>query len=422
MKKLTRFLSLTVASAMALGMFATSAFAAGDGEALDELEQEVLVPVTYETNKTPQDAKFIVTMENMKKADVEAVNALGHIKTSAAADASTVTLKEADEFSTYETVDFTGMNTYSDTAEAPYWHRETADLDFSNITWDAPGTYAYILTQEVASDPATHGITVDDSEFLYAATVARNAAGEYVLTGVVAYRITRGAGGTITALQKVTEPDDDDEAKTENDTSEPGTFQFLNIALNTDLIITNHISGTGVTDDDYCEYHITIPEGGDRLTLTKNQTFDYEITDEDGKVVKSGKVYVDDDKSNTNNDFQLKDGETITIKDLPVGMIFEVEQKTTGYTTTSDYTGTPSDGTTGPSISSSRPGTQYTIGSTSNSNAYTVDGDNVGNFYNTKDVDAPTGISVDVIPYVLVLMAAACCAVLFVSKKRSTVR
>jgi hypothetical protein len=43
-------------------------------------------------------------------------------------------------------------------------------------------------------------------------------------------------------------------------------------------------------------------------------------------------------------------------------------------------------------------------------------------FTNKRELTTPTGISVDVIPYVLVMLIAVCGAVLFISKKRRIAR
>jgi uncharacterized membrane protein YqhA len=43
-------------------------------------------------------------------------------------------------------------------------------------------------------------------------------------------------------------------------------------------------------------------------------------------------------------------------------------------------------------------------------------------FYNKRDIVVDTGVTVDVLPYALVMVMALCGGILFVSKKRSSVR
>lgn len=101
------------------------------------------------------------------------------------------------------------------------------------------------------------------------------------------------------------------------------------------------------------------------------------------------------DGSNTLEvNFNLKDGQTATFDNLPAGVTYVV--------TETDYT---ADG-----YETTKTGDTGTISATTKSEA---------NFTNNKDGDVDTGISLDSMPFVLMLVVCAGAAVLFVTKRRS---
>lgn len=95
---------------------------------------------------------------------------------------------------------------------------------------------------------------------------------------------------------------------------------------------------------------------------------------------------------NTPTTFHLKDSDTISIANIPYGVSYTVvETAAEGYETT-------------------KTGDTGTIGSAEATAAFT----------NTKDVDVDTGITLDSLPFVLILAVCAGAVVLFVIKRRNS--
>jgi hypothetical protein len=110
-------------------------------------------------------------------------------------------------------------------------------------------------------------------------------------------------------------------------------------------------------------------------------------------------------------DFSLKNGESLVLKGVPVGMIFNLQETSTdGYTVQYGKV----DGSTDISSYATY---SYTGWVTTAVNGTYVE------FKNTKTAITDSGIVQNVMPYVVVvLIAAAGCVVLLISKKRRNAR
>ena len=134
---------------------------------------------------------------------------------------------------------------------------------------------------------------------------------------------------------------------------------------------------------------------------TKYFTFTVTLTGENGKTYPE--TFAVSGGSNTSNPttialgtdttFQLKDGDTIKIENLPVGVKYEVtETAVTGYTTTK----------------------------TGDSGTITTGVDSAAKFTNDKGGSPDTGISLDSLPYVVILVVVlGGAAVLFLRKRHA---
>lgn len=100
--------------------------------------------------------------------------------------------------------------------------------------------------------------------------------------------------------------------------------------------------------------------------------------------------------------FYLKHGETFTISNLPYGVTYTVTEE--------DYTAEENGGYGTPAITYSDAGTTKTVDSPSE----TVD------ITNNKGANVDTGISLDSLPYILLLVISLTGAVVFIVKRRSS--
>jgi hypothetical protein len=218
-----------------------------------------------------------------------------------------------------------------------------------------------------------------------------------------------------------------------NDTTKKDNIVFNNSIGSAGLTIEKVIDGNGKNANDEFTFYIKIPEGGDNLTLDANTSFTATIhhtnNTTDTKVInvagaKDGNVVVTrdaDGNCSTTTDgaqaFTLKGGESITFTNLPIGMIFyvtEANYASDGYTTTAEYVAT---GTGANSASFTQGGDQGT-----QTKGTIASGTNTMTFTNKKELTPDTGINLDFIPYVLVMVLAVAGCVLFVCKKRSNAR
>jgi hypothetical protein len=209
------------------------------------------------------------------------------------------------------------------------------------------------------------------------------------------------------------------------------------------LTITKTVNGNNPTEaDKEFQFWIKIPTGGDSIDLSENLSIKaFKISGTNSSEFSGIKVGGTKEQEQnpstaykTDGDtgwcgFTLKNGESLEITGLPVGMIYYLmeedytdENFDTHYIAKSvaasetvtapeeaDYLDATKNGTEGRIIASSE-------SKISNSKNYIY-------YLNTHNVPTPTGIAVDILPYAVVVLAAvAAFAVLLISKKRRNAR
>jgi hypothetical protein len=456
MKKLNRFISLSLASIMALSMFATAAFA-GDEEdkedsntmTAEELAAKkaetatISIPVTYENDGSSEDVSFTVHMRGLTTAEValSAGYKSDSEKPSLTVNAPETTYYAEDSVVFEETDEEIWVLEKADDPNGAKHANLLAVMDgLDELEFSEPGIYRFFSWETIDDNTLggkPYGVTVDDSTYLIDALVAQTVVnGEPVnyIAKFITRRVTvtqdpaTGAIKTMTNIEKVSRPEDEEHqhGDTENKdypVEDECCFGYFNTNEASHLIITNTVKNNGYGDlNKEFEYYITIPVTGDNIVLSADTTYDYTITHADGSDPTTGTFKVTEDgELGEDNSFVLKSGDSIDIVGLPTGMIFTVTQVTEdGYTTENTWHATGSSSKEEQKNYDEDPDTARTFDSSEKS-SWILSGTNQLDFVN-EITNADTGISVDVIPYVLVLVAAACCAVLFVSKKRSTVR
>jgi hypothetical protein len=245
--------------------------------------------------------------------------------------------------------------------------------------------------------------------------------------------------------------------KQENGTYEytgakPETCGFTNTVKVANAKIGKQVNGEAYTVNEDFTFYIRIPAGGVSLNLTTEDSIKAQIVHTDGSdptpvtiaVKRDLKADEDLDKvftdSEISQEFTLKDGEYLELLGAPQGMIYFVQEKdyhSEGYTQTYTYTEsgnvTTSD-TLGNVTSVANPSHAAVTKTVTTDNednevaVYTVNTakgtvnseDSTMTFINTRVINPDTGVNLDLIPYVVILLAAAAFgAVLIIRKKRN---
>jgi hypothetical protein len=216
--------------------------------------------------------------------------------------------------------------------------------------------------------------------------------------------------------------------------TKPTQVLFENTINCANITIIKNVDGDEYTTGEAFEFCIMIPEKGDTITLTENDTIQAQKYDADGNAVDGVitlKTQGENIKASTEengNKFTLKDGEYLKIV-APVSMIYKVHEH--------DYSGEDYETSVVAKVyGSGQFGTDKLqedgqfedtdddgkkcvgIKETTNTDMNQI------TFTNKRTMSAPTnGINLDFIPYVVVLaLVVAAGSVLLVYKKKKTVR
>jgi hypothetical protein len=409
MKGLKRALSLAMSATMVFGLFAMSASAteitSANGVLMKNSDGDPIlkIPVTYSVPKdnVAQTVAFDYTLVGVETSDTANTNVEGQtvdIQTGPTLDNSTVTVSFDDDTVWTESGD-------DDVAT------EYAEFNLSAVLDEGIGVYRYKLTEALNADTTSGAITASSVGYqidLYVTYNETDKANE--ISYVIAREITTSIDGD-TTIETVSE-------------SKTSDIKYEHGVSGTDLVITAHVEGNYPDYDKKFHYTVNVPVEGagqanDGVTLKKGSPIVVEVKtyDDDGVLQTTTEtMYVGTDYTK-----DLKDGESITLKGLPEGMIFTVTQaEEDEWSTRNTYSfegtingkdkGTSSNGTDGDEndFEVSHDDDKVQIHSTKN----------VIDFWNKRDIEIDTGISVDFTPYVLVAVIAACGAILLISEKK----
>jgi pilin isopeptide linkage protein len=419
MKKMKRILSLALASVMVLGLMVPTASAvnivSGTEEDLSsykdangfwlQLPFDKILKVNNKTVSIPDNTSFEFTMtpltpEDGTKVDkvaVQAGPALGDTNKT-----TTISFASSDLTNKVAATDGTSTSTITKTGT------------FTLPTFTTTGIYRYSV-KEVVPD-ANNGksyITYDSTTYRVDLYVTSKTVDNKEVIGV----------SSIVAVDVQSEGSKDN-------------IVFENTLSSSGLTIKKEIDGSGKEASRDFVFYMKIPVGGDNLNLQANTQIKgtkHDVNGGESTVTITVNGNRDDYVVVTRNEdgtftpgtdgacqFTLKGGESITFDDLPVGMIFYVTEgnySADGYVTTASYTG----GTTGDKHENSASFADMTVSGVQAKGTISS-GTNTMTFTNKKDINPDTGISVDFIPYVVVMLLAVAGCVLFVCKKRSNAR
>jgi hypothetical protein len=418
MKKIKRILSLALASVMVLGLMVPTASAldisSSNKDNLTTYKDEngfwtklpfdKILTVDPDMN-IPTGTKFTFSMEPRDVTDEDVIDTI-KVQKGTALTTSTVDI-------TYQNSDLKDTSITAAVADSTnVTCTKTGVFDLPTFT--KTGIYRYTVKEVVPAESDQQSYITYDTTDIYRVDL-------YVTT------VAAADGTQKVGISSIVAVDINDPTKKDN-------IVFKNAIASAGLTIEKVIDGNGKDANDEFTFYIKIPEGGDNLTLSAGTSFDAVIHrtngDEDKVTInvagaRDGNVVVNrsaDGKTySTTTDgaqaFTLKGGESITFTDLPIGMIFyvtEANYASDGYTTKVDYVAT-GDGANSASFSQGGDGGTQAKGTIAS-------GSNTMTFTNKKELTPATGISVDFIPYVLVMVLAVAGCVLFVCKKKSNAR
>jgi hypothetical protein len=323
---------------------------------------------------------------------------------------------------------------------------KTDDFDFDfvdengdTITFSSTGIYRYYIT-EVVVDEVTKDDEGNVTSVTYKDPPAEEVDKEYYInydrtTYVVdlfVNPITGGGYGVTNLL--VTEKTTDDTNK-----PKPESISFTNTIKCSNIKISKVITKNTVEytkNEDYT-FYVLIPEAGDTITLTDSDTIQAQRYNSDGStdgdpiILQVKGANIDSNVVENGTKITMKQGQYVIIT-APVSMIYKVQEvipTEEGYSIEATYqeTGTFTDSTTltkdpkelvtaidnYTDTTTNKEMMGLCVRGTTN-----TDMDQIV-FTNKREAGAVTGINLDIIPYVAILiLAVAGCAVFIVRKSR----
>lgn len=267
------------------------------------------------------------------------------------------------------TVNFAAGDAATDTGLA-----KQVNVSLSGITWPSVGIYTYDVTEVQGN---TAGVTYSNATLKMKVTVAYDDQTQTYYTAFVTMSLV----------------DSDDDGIT--DGTKTGNFENTYSAGS--LAVTKTVTGNMGDRSKYFAINVT-------LTGEADKTYAASYTVTGGTKLVNG---TDDATTSTifigtPATFYLKHGETFTISNLPYGVTYTVTEK--------DYTAEENGGYDTPAITYSDAGTTKTVDSPSETVGIT----------NNKGANVDTGISLDSLPYILLLVISLTGAVVFIVKRRSS--
>lgn len=237
---------------------------------------------------------------------------------------------------------------------------------FEGVTFSKPGTYYFTLTEKPGSNP---NVTYDTNK-----------------TYSIAVRVVwdneenPGNGVSIVGIQTWNGTNTSEENNKVNPSE--GDVKFNNTeADSASLEVKKVVKGNAANKDDVFTFDITVI-GTNGVYNIENS--DQKLVTEDGV----GKATV-----------TLKHGQSVKINNLPLGLEYSVVERASNYDSTEiTVNGTAFDSSA-----------KYSI----------AESGNVVEFTNIKNLTTPTGVFMDIMPYIVLFGAAIiACAVFFASRRR----
>jgi pilin isopeptide linkage protein len=278
------------------------------------------------------------------------------------------------------------------------------EFDLSGLTFTDEGVYRYKVS-EVADEKSSDTINYDDTKFIVDLYVGWIPDGNTQKLGIE-YAVSQTLSGT----------------------KKPIVFE--NKFMTSSIVIEKQIDGSMADPDQEFTFWIKIPEGGDSIDLAEGATINASIYEAGAEPVpnnilvggsmeeedSTNDAYVAEKTAATGwRSFTLKGGQSLIITGIPAGMVyylFEEDYQSEGYDTTHVIRQNVT------TVDKSE-----IIDKGSNlGKQQTSEGVNYVGFLNTKNSTPGTGIVLDIMPYVVIVLVAAAGILLFISRKKRNAR
>lgn len=410
MKKTKKIFGIIMAAMMTatmfLGSFSASAAdpAQSTGTEDNPAQVKIVKTLKYADGITEPNEQFNFTFTKVSVDDVTTAEAL------ATMPALSASVAFSDDTGKYNDESTAGLNVVS---------KQSANI-FDGKTFPHAGVYVYTV-EETGDDANGYGMDYSEAVYTMRVYVKNGTNGTYVAS-VTAEKTTDDDGTAITDGEKVDPTPDDNPAD-----GISNEFAFVNV-------FTKQGGSEGddnekpdpipdETDPEYPEYLEKIAslvidktvagEYGDKtmdfnfsITLTKSPTA--EDSTYTAKIYTRGTATAVDTKTVTSGtpcEFTLKDNQMLIFEDLPAGTTYNVTETTVAkYTATTELV---ANGVT-------------TSGNEIINNALVGEKDNYARYTNTFDDSSvtPTGIIINNLPFILMIVIAGAGIVLFVISRR----
>ncbi|MBR5949970.1 MAG: hypothetical protein IKZ87_00885 [Actinomycetaceae bacterium] len=247
------------------------------------------------------------------------------------------------------------------------------DISATPAPYSKPGIYVWKVTEQ-ANTVSGHDVTYSQAGYRVKAYVVKNAS-----TGALEYKAVTIAQDT----------DDAGTAVTTNNKREQLDFKNVYKDVANLVVDKTVVNNAGLPEDANGEYSFTVA-----ITYPSNFTPTTAPT-VTGAV--AGSVS-GDTAGTTSLSFKLKNGDSATIAGLPVGTTYTVTETNTGTTFTTDMKTTKTSSFTTPNATENTDANKRVTAS-----AALGDGGNVVDVTNTYEDITPTGLVLEVLPYVLMI-------------------
>lgn len=281
-----------------------------------------------------------------------------------------------------------GTKTYSTAADGDSvalaagqkYAKQTVTVDLSDITFTEPGIYRYVITEEAS---AAEGITNDA-----------------VSTRILDVYVVSDENGNLSIAGNVLHKSEDIAGNTGGDYGDKKDSGFTNSYATKDLTISKKVTGNQGFRNKYFAFTVKISGAAPETKYDVDLTGATSGSIAGADATNPSSLYAGVDGSVTET-FYLKNGESIIVRGLTAGTKYTVSEENEDYTASwaLDNGGQIPGNSTG----------ERSMGGESHSVEFT----------NHREGAVPTGILVDVAPYlIMVLIACGACALLFGRKRR----
>jgi pilin isopeptide linkage protein len=255
-------------------------------------------------------------------------------------------------------------------------------FDFADVTFPEAGTYYYEVTENEGNNDNIKYNTEED-EYTVEVTVGDKDGDEKM---EILSIVSKDKEGTKTPIE------------------------FTNEWKCTELDITKTVTGNAGNKKTDFDFTIKIPAGGDNVNLAEGATVTAYL--ERNGVATAQQITVGD----VGTVVKMRHGDRLYIKDVPSGLMYKVTEADSNYDCQITYN--QADGTEA---------TEAAKATVHDSHVFYAEKDgeavvNTVDYVNNRDLVADTGVVLAIAPYAIVFILAAGAAVVFVARKRKSVR